>query len=234
MFFPHYYYDPTYVLVLIGALLSIWASGKVNSTYRKFSGVRSNSGLTGAETARRILNGAGIYDVRIEHIRGNLTDHYDPRSRVLRLSDSVYSSPSVAAIGVAAHECGHAIQDQEAYAPLRIRNAIVPAANFGTKAALPILLLGMLLGSSQLLVQIGLLCFGLGTLFQIVTLPVEFNASSRALHILENTGMLQREELGQTKKVLSAAAMTYVAAAVASVLSLLRLFLIFGGRNRDN
>lgn len=232
MIYP-YYYDPTYILVLIGLVISMWASARVNTTYQKYSRVRSHSGLTGAEAAMRILNGAGIYDVRVEHVRGNLTDHYDPKARVLRLSDSVYGASSVAAIGVAAHECGHAIQDEESYAPLRIRSALVPVANFGTKAAVPIILLGIVFGSSYTLVQIGLLCFALGTLFQIVTLPVEFNASSRAVRILGESHMLMEEELGQTKKVLSAAALTYVAAALASILSLLRLFLLFGGRDRD-
>ena len=228
-----YYYDPTYILVLIGVVISLWASAKVNSTYQKYSRTRSYSGLTGAEAARRILNSAGIYDVTVEHVRGNLTDHYDPRARVLRLSDSVYGSSSVAAIGVAAHECGHAIQDEESYAPLRIRSALVPVANFGTKAAIPIIILGLFFGSSYTLIQIGLLCFALGTLFQIVTLPVEFNASARAVRILGDSHMLMEEELQQTRKVLSAAALTYVAAALASVLSLLPLFLLFGGRDRD-
>ena len=228
-----YYYDPTYILVLIGVVISLWASAKVNSTYQKYSRTRSYSGLTGAEAARRILNSAGIYDVTVEHVRGNLTDHYDPRARVLRLSDSVYGSSSVAAIGVAAHECGHAIQDEESYAPLRIRSALVPVANFGTKAAIPIIVLGLFFGSSYTLIQIGLLCFALGTLFQIVTLPVEFNASARAVRILGDSHMLMEEELQQTRKVLSSAALTYVAAALASVLSLLRLFLLFGGRDRD-
>jgi hypothetical protein len=229
-----WYYDATYILVLIGAVLSMWASSRVNSTYNKYSRVRSYSGLTGAQAAQRILNGAGIYDVRIEHISGNLTDHYDPREKVLRLSDSVYGSPSVAAIGVAAHECGHAIQDDRSYAPLRIRNAFVPVANFGTKAALPIILVGMIFGSSYTLIQIGLLCFALGTLFQLITLPVEFNASARAVQILDGTHMLMDDELKYTKKVLSAAAMTYVAAAAASILSLLRLVILFGGgRRRD-
>ena len=228
-----YYYDPTYILVLIGVVISLWASAKVNSTYQKYSRTRSYSGLTGAEAARRILNSAGIYDVTVEHVRGNPTDHYDPRARVLRLSDSVYGSSSVAAIGVAAHECGHAIQDEESYAPLRIRSALVPVANFGTKAAIPIIILGLFFGSSYTLIQIGLLCFALGTLFQIVTLPVEFNASARAVRILGDSHMLMEEELQQTRKVLSAAALTYVAAALASVLSLLRLFLLFGGRDRD-
>ncbi len=228
-----FFYDATYILVLIGALLSMWASARVNSTYTKYAQVRSASGLTGAEAARRILNGAGIYDVRIEHISGNLTDHYDPRGKVLRLSDTVYGSPSVAAIGVAAHECGHAIQHDQGYAPLQIRSAIVPVANIGTKAAFPIILLGLFFGSSYTLIQVGLLCFACGTLFQLITLPVEFNASARAVDILGNTHMLSDTELGSTKKVLSAAAMTYVAAAAASILSLLRLVLLFGGRRRD-
>lgn len=228
-----FFYDTTYILVLIGALLSMWASARVNSTYKKYAQVRSASGLTGAEAARRILNGAGIYDVRIEHISGNLTDHYDPRGKVLRLSDTVYGSPSVAAIGVAAHECGHAIQHDQGYAPLQIRSAIVPVANIGTKAAFPIILLGLFFGSSYTLIQVGLLCFACGTLFQLITLPVEFNASARAVDILGNTHMLSDTELGSTKKVLSAAAMTYVAAAAASILSLLRLLLLFGGRRRD-
>lgn len=228
-----FFYDSTYILVLIGAVLSIWASARVNSTFQKYSRVRSYSGLTGAEAARRILHGAGIYDVQIEHIKGNLTDHYDPRSKVLRLSDSVYASPSVAAIGVAAHECGHAIQDDRSYAPLKIRNLFVPVANIGTQAALPIILLGVILGSSGTLIEIGLLCFACGTLFQLITLPVEFNASSRAVRILGDSHMLSDDELRSTRKVLSAAAMTYVAAAAASILSLLRLVLLFGGRRRD-
>ena len=227
------FYDATYILVLIGALLSMWASARVNLTYKKYAQVHSRSGLTGAEAARRILQGAGIYNVRVEHISGNLTDHYDPRGKVLRLSNTVYGSPSVAAIGVAAHECGHAIQDDQAYAPLRLRAAFVPVANIGTKAAIPIILLGLVLGSSYTLVQVGLLCFACGTLFQLITLPVEFNASARAVDILGNTHMLSEDELKHTRKVLSAAAMTYVAAAAASILSLLRLALLFGGRRRD-
>ena len=219
-----YYYDPTYILVLIGAVLSLWASATVKSTYNKYSRVYSYSGLTGAQAAAQILRQAGIYDVRIEHVSGNLTDHYDPKARVLRLSDSVYGSNSVAAIGVAAHECGHAIQDQEDYVPLRFRSAFVPVANLGTQVAFPILLLGVFLGSSHFLIQVGLLCFFFGVLFQLITLPVEFNASGRAVRILRETGMMSDDELSKTKKVLSAAAMTYVAAAAASIL--------FGGNRR--
>lgn len=227
-----YYYDPTYILVLIGAVLSLWASATVKSTYNKYSRVYSYSGLTGAQAAAQILRQAGIYDVRIEHVSGNLTDHYDPKARVLRLSDSVYGSNSVAAIGVAAHECGHAIQDQEDYIPLRFRSAFVPVANLGTQVAFPILLLGVFLGSSHFLIQVGLLCFFFGVLFQLITLPVEFNASGRAVRILRETGMMSDDELSKTKKVLSAAAMTYVAAAAASILSMLRLIILFGGNRR--
>lgn len=230
--FFYYYYDPTYILVLIGAVLSLWASATVKSTYNKYSRVYSYSGLTGAQAAAQILRQAGIYDVRIEHVSGNLTDHYDPKARVLRLSDSVYGSNSVAAIGVAAHECGHAIQDQEDYVPLRFRAAFVPVANLGTQVAFPILLLGVFLGSSHFLIQVGLLCFFFGVLFQLITLPVEFNASGRAVRILRETGMMSDDELSKTKKVLSAAAMTYVAAAAASILSMLRLIILFGGNRR--
>lgn len=227
------YFDPTYILVLIGVVISLWASAKVRSTYSKYSKVRSMSGLTGAQAAERILHSQGLYDVRIEHISGSLTDHYDPKNRVLRLSDAVYGSSSVAAIGVAAHECGHAVQDSEDYAPLRIRNSLVPVANFGTAAAWPIIVLGLIFGSSQFLVNLGILLFSLGVLFQLVTLPVEFNASGRAVQILGNTGILYGDEIGQTKKVLNSAALTYVAAAAASILSLLRLIILFGGRDRD-
>ena len=231
-----YYYrmfDPTYILVLIGVIISLWASAKVKTTYAKYSRVRSMSGMTGAQAAERILYSAGIYDVRIEHVRGDLTDHYDPRNRVLRLSDTVYGSTSVAAIGVAAHECGHAVQDQKDYAPLRIRNSLVPVANFGTMAAWPIIILGLIFGASSFLINLGILLFSLGVLFQLVTLPVEFDASRRAIEMLGSQGILYGDEVGQTKKVLSAAAMTYVAAAAAAILSLLRLLILFGGRDRD-
>ena len=214
-----YYYDPTYILVLIGAVLSLWASAKVKSTYNKYSRVYSYSGLTGAQAAAQILRQAGIYDVRIEHVSGNLTDHYDPRTKTVSLSEDI-------------HECGHAIQDQEDYVPLRFRSAFVPVANLGTQVAFPILLLGVFLGSSHFLIQVGLLCFFFGVLFQLITLPVEFNASGRAVRILRETGMMSDDELSKTKKVLSAAAMTYVAAAAASILSMLRLIILFGGNRR--
>lgn len=229
-----FYFDPTYILVIIGAVISMIASARVNSTYNKYQRVRSASGMTGAEAAQRILYNAGLSHIRIEHVSGNLTDHYDPSAKVLRLSDSVYGSTSVAAIGVAAHECGHAIQDQKSYAPLKIRGALVPVANFGSKIAWPLIMLGLLfsMGNFSVLIEIGILCFSLSVLFQLVTLPVEFNASSRALRILGDTGILRTDELRDTKKVLSAAALTYVASAAAGILSLLRLILLF--RRRDD
>ena len=227
------FYDPTYVLVLIGALLSLWASMRVNSTYSKYSRVRSMTGMTGAQAAERILRNAGIYDVRIEHVRGNLTDHYDPRTRTVRLSDSTYNSPSVAAVGVAAHECGHVMQHENGYVPLKIRTALVPVANLGSTLGIPIILLGILFGMTKTLVPIGIWVFSLAVLFQIVTLPVEFNASRRAVETLDRQGILAGEEVRQCRKVLGAAALTYVAAAAASILQLLRLVLLFGNRRDD-
>lgn len=229
-----FYFDPTYFLVLIGAILSIMASIKVKSTYAKYSQVPSYSGLTGAQAAERMLRYAGIYDVRIEHVSGNLTDHYDPRSKVLRLSDSVYGSTSVAAIGVACHECGHAVQDQKSYAPLRLRGALVPVANFGATISWPLILIGLLLGGSSTLITLGIILFSAAVLFQIVTLPVEFNASNRALRMLSDSGILRSDELNKTAKVLRAAALTYVAAAAASILQLFRLLLLFGNRRRND
>ena len=231
----YYYYDPTYSLVLIGLLLCLAASARVRSTYAKYGRVRSRSGLTGREAAERILRSAGIYDVRIEHVSGNLTDHFDPRNRVLRLSDATYQSASVAAVGVAAHECGHAIQHSRGYAPLKIRSAIVPVANFGSAIAWPLILLGLLFNSrsSYLLIQVGILAFSFAVLFQLVTLPVEFNASRRAVQILGESGMLLPDELSMTKKVLRAAALTYVAGAASAILQLLRIILLTGGRRRE-
>lgn len=227
-----YYIDPTYALVLIGALLCIFAQMRVSSTYKKYSRVRSRSGLTGAQAAQKILQMSGIYDVRIEHVRGELTDHYDPANKVLRLSDSVYGSPSLAAIGVAAHECGHAVQHDKGYVPLKIRTALVPAANIGSRAGIPLIFLGVLLGMNQMLIQIGIWVFALAVLFQLVTLPVEFNASGRALAMLGDYGMLERDETNECRKVLGAAALTYVAAAASAILQLLRLVLLFGNNNR--
>ena len=228
-----YYFDPTYILVVVGAVICLIASARVNTTFNKYNRVRSMSGMTGAQAAEHILHTAGIYDVSVQHISGNLTDHYDPRNKVLRLSDSTYGSSSVAAVGVAAHECGHAIQHQKDYAPLSIRSAIVPLANFGSFLAWPLIVIGLFITSSTgaLLINIGILCFSLAVLFQLVTLPVEFNASSRAVRILGETGILAQEELKGTKKVLKAAALTYVAGAAASILQLLRLVLLAGRRN---
>lgn len=233
MLYPYYYIDPTYVLVLIGVILSLAAQAKVRSTFNKYSRVRSISGMTGAEAAQILLNRAGIFDVRIEHISGSLTDHYDPRRKVLRLSDSVYGSNSIAAIGVAAHECGHAIQHQHAYAPLMFRNSLVPIANFGSAIAWPLILIGLLFGGSQTLIDLGIILFSTAVLFQLITLPVEFNASRRAIQKLGESGILYGEELNYSKKVLSAAALTYVAAAATSILQLFRLIILFGGRRRD-
>lgn len=228
------YFDPTYILVIIGVILSLAASARVKTTYAKYSRVRSLSGMTGAAAAQRLLNASGIYDVRIERVSGSLTDHYDPRTKTLRLSDSVYSQNSLAAIGVAAHECGHAIQHQQAYAPLKLRGALVPVANFGAMASWPLILIGLIMGSSDFLINLGLIMFSTAVLFQLVTLPVEFNASRRAIRRLGETGILVNEELSQSKKVLNAAALTYVAAAAASILQLLRLVILFGGgRRRD-
>ena len=235
---PYYYmgFDPTYFLVLIGAVICLIASARVKSTYQKYSQYRSISGMTGAQAADRILRSAGIYDVTIQHVSGNLTDHYNPSKKTLNLSDSVYGSTSVAAVGVAAHECGHAIQHQQGYAPLHLRTAIVPVANIGSVLAWPLILIGLFFSrnTGSLLINIGILCFSLAVLFQLVTLPVEFNASSRALRILGEQGILSESEIPYTRKVLSAAALTYVASAAASILQLLRLVLLFGGRSRDD
>ena len=189
--------------------------------------------MTGAQAAQRLLNNAGIMDVSIEHVAGNLTDHYDPSSKTLRLSDATYGSNSVAAVGVAAHECGHAIQHFKGYAPLQLRSALVPAANLGSRIGIPICILGAVLSMNQTLITIGLWVFALAVLFQIVTLPVEINASRRAVALLDQTGILVGDEISGVRKVLSAAALTYVAAAAASILQLLRLVLLFGGRDRD-
>ena len=234
---PFYmYYDPTYFLVLIGVVLSLIASARVKSTFNKYSQMRNSRGMTGAQAAEQVLHGAGIYDVRIEHVRGNLTDHYDPRSKVLRLSDSVYGQTSVAAVGVAAHECGHAIQHAKGYGPLRLRSVLVPVANFGAKIAWPLILIGLLINSesSWLLLQAGIIAFSLAVLFQIVTLPVEFNASKRAIRVLADRGIMYGEEIVAAKKVLSAAALTYVAGAASSILQLLRLIILTGGRRRND
>lgn len=229
----YYGFDPTYLLVVAGALLSMWASSRVNGTFRKYSGVRSRAGMTGAEAARKILHSQGIYDVTVQAVGGQLTDHYDPRTKTVNLSEPVYGSTSVSAIGVAAHECGHAIQDNVGYAPLRLRAAFVPVANLGSTLSWPLILLGLVIGLTPF-IQVGIWMFVLALLFQVITLPVEFNASGRAVALLGQIGVLQAGEVEDTKKVLGAAALTYVAAVAASVLQLLRLLILFGGRRRDD
>lgn len=228
-----FYFDWTYLLVIVAALFSILASVKVNSTFRKYAKVRSMSGMTGAQTAQQMLNYAGIQDVRIERVSGHLTDHYDPRNKVLRLSDSTFSDCSVAAVGVAAHECGHAIQHDQGYGPLALRSTLIPIANFGSKIGIPIILIGALMSYNSLLIQIGILVFSISVAVQIITLPVEINASRRAVKLLGDYGILAHQELPYCRRVLTAAAMTYVAAAASAVMSLIRLILIFGNRRRD-
>ena len=232
----YFYYDWTYILVLIGALTCIAASARVNSVFSRYSRVRSHSGLTGREAAEQILHRNGIYDVQVIHIAGNLTDHYNPRNKTLGLSDTVYNSASVAAIGVAAHECGHAVQHSVGYAPLSIRGALVPVANFGSMAAWPLIIIGLFMNgqTAALFINLGILLFSAAVLFQLVTLPVEFNASHRAVRVLETSGMLYPDEVGSVKKVLGAAALTYVASAASMILQLLRLLILTGGRRRND
>lgn len=231
-----FYYDPTYILIIIGMVICLAASAHVNSTFKKYSKYRSKSGMTGAQAAARILESRGIYDVQIRHISGDLTDNYNPSNKILSLSDATYNSTSVAAIGVAAHECGHAIQHQRGYTPIAVRNALVPFANWGARLSWVLIFAGLLFfgqGTGQVIINIGIFAFSLAVLFQLVTLPVEFNASNRAVKVLESTGIFGNEELRYTKKVLGAAAMTYVASAASSILQLLRLVLLFGGRRDD-
>ena len=230
-----FYVDPTYVLLIIGMVLALAASGKMKSTFARYQQVRSHSGLTGAQTAQRILNAAGIYDVTIVPISGSLTDHYDPRNKVLRLSDATWQSTSVAAIGVAAHECGHALQHARGYVPLSIRSTLAPVASFGSGIAWPLIILGLIFNNhmSVTLLNLGILAFSLAVLFQIVTLPVEFNASRRALNLLGSTGMLYEPEVSDVRKVLTAAALTYVAGTASAILQLLRILILTGGRRND-
>lgn len=238
MYYGYGYYpffDPTMILVLIGVILSLAASAKVKSTFARYSKVRSMTGMTGAEAAQRLLNSQGIYDVTVRRVPGSLSDHYDPRTKTVNLSDDVYSSTSVAAIGVAAHECGHAIQHAVGYAPLNFRSALVPIANFGSQISWPLILIGILIGGfGSPIVQLGIILFSLAVLFQLVTLPVEFNASSRAVRLLDSTGILSGNEVDGTRRVLGAAALTYVAAAAGSILQLLRLIILFGERRNND
>ena len=228
-----YGFDRTYILLIIGMLLSLAASAKLKSTFAKYRRIRSASGLTGAEAADRILRAAGITDVKIRAIPGSLTDHYDPRTKTVSLSQDIYGQTSLAAVGVAAHECGHAIQHAVHYAPLEMRSAIVPVANLGSSLSWPLFLIGLLAGIRPLTTA-GIVLFSLAVLFQLVTLPVELNASSRALHMLEGPGILGGAETKGARKVLTAAALTYVAALAASILQLLRLLILAGGRRSDD
>ena len=240
MFYPYYYsFDWTYVvLVLPCLLLSLWASANVNSTFKRYAKQFSSRRITGADAARRVLSANGVHGVRIDRVSGNLTDHYDPKTNVIRLSDSVYDSTSTAAIGVACHEAGHAVQYAESYAPIKLRAAIIPITNFGSKLAMPLILLGILctfLGEfSTILVYLGIAAFGFSLVFQLVTLPVEFNASRRAMRAIEEANILTDEEQKGARKTLTAAAMTYVAATAVALAQLLRLIVLFGGRRRND
>ena len=233
---PFFYYSSdslwTYVLIVLPAvILAMWASANVNSTFKKYSKVPSSSGYTGMDAARRILDANGLTNIRIEHVSGNLTDHYDPKAGVIRLSDAVYANNSAAAIGVAAHEAGHAVQHAEKYAPLVIRNAIIPICSIGSNLAMPLIILGLVLDMFGLC-YIGILAFGLAALFQLIPLPVEFNASRRALAALESSGRFSDTDLKNAGKTLRAAALTYVAALAVALANLLRIIVIVGGRNR--
>ena len=236
---PYYYYgfDWTYiVLVLPCIVLSLWASANVKSTFNRYAKQFSSRRITGADAARRVLSANGVHGVRIDRVSGNLTDHYDPKTNVIRLSDSVYDSTSTAAIGVACHEAGHAVQYAESYAPIKFRAAIIPITNFGSRIAMPLIMLGILLtafGSfSDTLIYLGIAAFGFSLVFQLVTLPVEFNASRRAMRAIEEANILTNEEQRGARKTLTAAALTYVAATAVALSQLLRLILMFGGRRR--
>ena len=229
------YYDWTYLFVVIGAIIAMAASSKVKTTYHKYAKVGSRIGITAAEAAERILHSEGIYDISINHIAGELTDNYNPRTNEISLSDAVYNSTSIAAIGVAAHECGHAIQYEKGYAPIKWRNAVLPLANIGSRLSWPLIIIGLIFSFTEqsFLVSLGIFLFSFAVLFQLITLPVEFNASNRALKILVSGGILYEEERDGAANVLKAAAMTYVAAAANAIIQLLRLIYLFGGRSRD-
>ena len=230
---PFYYYDYYYLILVVPAILiSLWAQFKVSSTFNRYNNVFSRRGYTAAQIARTILDANGLQNVRIERVTGKLTDHYDPRANVIRLSDGVYDSTSVAAIGVAAHESGHAVQYAVGYSPIKLRNAVIPLTNIGSTLSMPLLLLGLIFSFRPLVIG-GILLFSLVALFQLITLPVEFNASNRALQILQTGNYLSDEELVGARKTLSAAAMTYVAALLVSLMQLLRLILLYGRRNKD-
>lgn len=222
--------DPTYILVLIGLAICLWASANVRSTYTKYAKIRSRSGLTGAQVAQEILRRNGVQGITIRHVSGDLTDHYNPANGTVNLSDAVYNSTSVAALGVAAHECGHVMQHEQGYVPLTVRTALVPIANIGSQAGWLIFVLGLVLSMNSFLLQLGIILFSAAVLFQLVTLPVEFNASRRALQMLQDYGMLGEDEVGMSRKVLRAAALTYVASAASAILQLLRMRLLAGNR----
>lgn len=226
------FYDSTYILVLIGVLITLFAQVKLQTTFSKYEKVRSARGLSGKDVAEQIIRMYGLKDVTVRMVRGHLSDHYDPRSKTVNLSEATYNKTSIAALGVAAHECGHALQHENGYAPLNLRTSLVPVANLGSMAAVPLIIVGLFISgeTSVLIINLGLIAFSLSVLFQIVTLPVEFDASKRALAILSESGILLHEEAQGTKKVLNAAALTYVAAVAASVLQLLRLVLLTSGR----
>ena len=227
-----FFYDPTWIIILPALILTIWAQSNINSAYSKYSRVMNRRGMTGYDAARKILDMNGLQNVKIEHIAGRLSDHYDPRTNVVRLSDGVYSSTSVAAIGVAAHEVGHAVQHAVGYAPIRIRNAIVPVVSICSQLAVPLFILGLIFSSSLfVLTDVGIILFAAAVVFHLITLPVEINASRRALSTLESTYMLDGEEVSGAKKVLTAAAMTYIASAATALLQLLRLVAIRGRRD---
>ncbi|MBR2353617.1 MAG: zinc metallopeptidase [Clostridia bacterium] len=232
MIFGLFRFDWTILLVIPAMIFAIWAQFKVQSTYKKYSSYPTRRGMTGAQAARRILDANGLQHVRIEHIRGNLNDHFDPRENVIRLSDAVHDSKSAAAIGVASHEAGHAVQHAKGYAPIKLRAAIVPVTQFGSMLAIPLFFIGLLMASDYLMLA-GIVLYGLIAFFQLVTLPVEFNASSRAMKAIRASGMLTEEECSASREVLTAAALTYVAALVTSLMTLLRLIILAGGRRRD-
>lgn len=237
---PYYYgFDWTYLVIILPCMiLSLWASSNVNNTFKRYSNQYSRRGITGAEAAQRVLRNHGVHNVRVEHISGNLTDHFDPKTNVIRLSDQVYNNTSTAAIGVACHEAGHAVQYAQNYGPIKLRAAIVPVTNLGSKLAMPLILVGILLSFlgnfSYTLVYVGIACFSLSVVFQLVTLPVEINASRRALTAIADGGILAEDELKGAKKTLTAAALTYVAATAVAMAQLLRLLILFGGRGRRN
>ena len=228
--FGLFYYDWTILIVLPAFIFSVWAQIRVNTTFDKYSKILTRRGITGADAARRVLNENGLYDVKIENIRGNLTDHYDPRSNVIRLSDSVYGSTSAAAVGVACHEAGHAVQHAKGYFPIRVRSAVIPVTRFGSMLAIPLFMVGLIFATDALMLA-GILLYAAVAFFQFITLPVEFNASKRAMEAIKSSGMLAPDEYSASRKVLTAAAMTSVAALATALLSLFRLLLLANGRS---